>query len=30
MFRDARIPPIPGGTKPNVFNFALHYILIRR
>jgi len=30
MFRDARIPPIPGGTKPIVFNFALHYILIRR
>ena len=30
LFRDARIPPIPGGDKPIVFNFTMHYIIIRR
>lgn len=30
LFRDAHIPPIPGGTEPIEFNFTMHYILIRR
>ncbi|MFL5288946.1 MAG: TonB family protein, partial [Rhodopila sp.] len=30
LFRDKRIPPIPGSSKPIEFNFAMHYILIRR
>ncbi len=30
IFRDARIPPIPGGTEPIRFTFTMHYILIRR
>jgi protein TonB len=30
LFRDARIPGIPGATQPIEFNFTMHYILIRR
>jgi len=30
LFRDQRIPQVPGGTTPIVFNFTMHYILIRR
>lgn len=30
LFRDARIPPIPGGTDPIRFTFTMHYILLRR
>ncbi len=30
LFRDAHIPAVPGGSKPIVFNFTMHYILIRR
>lgn len=30
LFRDQHIPGIPGRTEPIVFNFTMHYILIRR
>jgi protein TonB len=30
LFRDQHIPGVPGRTEPLVFNFTMHYILIRR
>ncbi|HVZ07269.1 TonB family protein [Rhodopila sp.] len=30
IFRDARIPPIPGGSDAIRFNFTMHYIIVRR
>jgi len=30
LFRDQKIPQVPGGTTPIVFNFTMHYIIIRR
>lgn len=30
LFRDQRIPQVPGSDKPIVFNFTMHYIIVRR
>jgi protein TonB len=30
LFRDARIPRVPGSDEPISFDFTMHYILIRR